>query len=166
MAINNTQVTTTSTTYVDLSGPTLSFTAPGSGEVLVVIDGWLRSSTAGDTAYMSARITQGSTVIMDADDDRACIVTGTSYAAVSSTFLVSGLKPGFTHSAAVRCRSATSTGSSATFDTRRVAISPTWPFTSPHVRVGVTTSGDLTVLYPNGSAGTNISLAGFRARLI
>lgn len=163
-ASNNVQTTTTSTSYADLSGPSLTFQAPGSGEVVVTVQAWLRSSATGDTAYMSARLTLGSTVVLEADDDRAVLVTGTTYSASSSSFVASGLTPGSTYTLAARYRSATSTGSTATFDTRRLIVSPTTPFTSPHVRVGVLRSGSVTVLYPNGSAGTTVGLAGVRAR--
>lgn len=164
LAANNTQATTTSTTYVDLSGPSLTFQAPGTGEVMITVQGWMRSSSVSDTAYMSARLTQGSTVVLEADDDRAAIVTGTEYAAAASSFMASGLSPGTTYTLAARHRSATSAASTAVFDTRRVIVAPTTPFTSPHARVGVTTTGQVTVLYPNGSSGTTVSLAGLRVR--
>lgn len=160
----DTQQTTTSTSYVDLAGPSVVFQAPGSGEVFVTVQGWMRSAAAGDTAYMSARVMQGSTVWMESDDDRAAVVTGTTYSTAGSTFVVAGLTPGTQYTAVARYRSATSSGSAATFDTRRVIVSPSVPFTSPHTRVGVTTSGSVTVLYPNGSNGSTVSLAGVRVR--
>ncbi|MFE2539057.1 phage baseplate assembly protein V [Actinacidiphila glaucinigra] len=161
----NTSQSTTSTTFTTLSSsPLINFTAPASGDVHVGVGAWMKSSGATDTAYMSFTVLQGGTEILAPFDDRSAVVTGTAFAAAWSEMWVTNLTPGAAYSLEARYRSATSTGSSATFDTKRLKVSPTFPYTSPHARVGVLTDGSLTALFPNGSASNTIGLAGVRAR--
>lgn len=165
MSTNNTGQTTTSTSYVELSnGPAAPFIAPGHGEVFVRVSAWVRTTNTTDYGYMTYTVLQGSTVIVAPVDERAAVVTGTTYTAVSMEMWVSGLTPGVSYTAASRFRCSTSAG--ATFDTKRVTVTPTFPLTTPNCQVGVLKTGAVTVLYPNGSPSSTVNLSGLRVRAI
>ncbi|MFJ9865201.1 hypothetical protein [Streptomyces sp. NPDC101165] len=71
-----------------------SFTTPASGQVLVTVGGYLWSSVATYSSFMSADIRNSSnTLVLAAEDNRAALINSTSKASVSDQFLVTGLTP-------------------------------------------------------------------------
>jgi hypothetical protein len=121
---------TVSTTYVEtltnaVGDPmNVSFTVPASGQVLITIGGYLWSSTANYSSFMSANVRNAAgTVVLAADDNRAALVNSTSKASVSSQFLVTGLAAGTACTATPAYRSGAAT-STANFDSRFIRIDP------------------------------------------
>ncbi|MFE1878795.1 hypothetical protein [Streptomyces diastatochromogenes] len=101
-----------------------SFTAPASGQVLVTVGGYLWSSVANYSSFMSATIRNSSnTVVLAADDNRAALLNSTSKASVSAQFLVTGLTPGATYTGTPAYRSGATTNT-ANFDSRFIRIDP------------------------------------------
>ncbi|MFE2290998.1 hypothetical protein [Streptomyces sp. NPDC059452] len=128
--INSTAGTTTSTTYAEtLTGATgdpmaASFTAPGSGQVIVTVGCYASSSAANVASYMGAVVRNASnTVVLAANDGRAAQTNGVTRSSLSTQFLVTGLAPGATHTATPAYRSAT-TANTATFGTRYIRVDP------------------------------------------
>jgi hypothetical protein len=93
--------TSTSTTYAALAtaGPAVTFTAPPSGEVLLLFSAAMRDDTAGHTAFASVRVTDGAgAVVADVSDEVslqvAAAVTGqgtSRHSMVRSLVLTAGL---------------------------------------------------------------------------
>ena len=103
---------------------TASFTAPPTGAVLVTVGAAIH--TTGDTAttgYMAAQVTQGSTVISAASDDRAALGTGAWSTSATSTFRVGGLTPGAACQA-TGCFRATDATKSTWFDNLFIRVDP------------------------------------------
>lgn len=94
---------TPSTTYTStLQGRTtnplaLSFVAPPSKAIAVAFGCKMRSQSPDHYAYMALRLTQGSTVVNDLDDDYATIAASQHLISVSTTRRLSGLTPGATY---------------------------------------------------------------------
>ncbi|MBY8878075.1 hypothetical protein [Actinacidiphila acidipaludis] len=119
-----------STTYGTVLGDrpagafTASFTAPPTGAVLVTLGAAIH--TTGDnatTGYMTAQVTQGSTVIAAASDDRAALGTGAYSTSAVTTFRVGGLTPGAASQATAYFRSTDAT-KSTWFDNLFIRIEP------------------------------------------
>lgn len=123
---------TTSTAYTSTLGDrttplTVSFTAPPTGAVLVTLGSAIH--TTGDattTGYMAATITQGSTVIDTAGDDRAVLGTYSYPNSVTVTYRVAGLTPG-TASLATACFRSTNSKFTTWFDNLYIRIEPDVP---------------------------------------
>ncbi|WP_326704069.1 hypothetical protein [Streptomyces cyaneofuscatus] len=127
---NSTTGTTGSVSYTEtLTGATgdpmaASFTAPGSGQVIVTVGCFASSSSAGATSYMGAVIRNASnTVVQAASDVRAVQTTDTTRASLSTQFLVTGLAPGTNCTATLAYRS-TVTANTATFGNRYIRVDP------------------------------------------
>ncbi|GAA3770608.1 hypothetical protein [Streptomyces chiangmaiensis] len=121
---------TTSATYVETLNNAVgdpmnaSFTAPASGQVLITVGGYLWSSTANYSSFMSANVRNSAgTIVLAADDNRSALVNSTSKASVSTQFLVTGLAAGTTHTATPAYRSGVTTNT-ANFDSRFIRIDP------------------------------------------
>lgn len=97
---------TTSTTYTAaltdtaVTALTLAFTAPTTGAVLLHFGARMvtQSSTTA-TAYMTPQVTQGSTVVLSANDEYGASHGGTVYSSVSSVCRVGGLTAGASYTA-------------------------------------------------------------------
>ncbi|MGY0485675.1 hypothetical protein [Streptomyces sp. WG-D5] len=120
---------TASTSYVEtLSNAggdpmAATFTVPASGQVIVTVGSYIRSSASG-TSYMSANIRNAAgTVVLAADDNRSAAIQITSRTSVSAQFLVSSLAVGTTHTATPAYRSSATTNT-AYFDTRFIRVDP------------------------------------------
>ncbi|MEU9151669.1 hypothetical protein AB0D59_14180 [Streptomyces sp. NPDC048417] len=94
---------TTSTTYAAaltgwaVTALTVTFVAPPTGAVLLHFGArMLTQSSTTATACMGVQITQGSTVVLAANDENAASHGGTVYSSVSTMFRVYGLTPGAT----------------------------------------------------------------------
>jgi hypothetical protein len=120
---------TTSTAYVETLSNAMgdpmaaSFTVPASGQVIVTVGSYIRTSTTA-TSFMSANIRNSAgAVVVPADDNRAAAVTIPNRTSVSAQFLVTGLAIGTTHTATPAYRSSASTNTSF-FDTRYIRVDP------------------------------------------
>lgn len=158
---------TTSTTYVtDANGPTVSFVAPASGQVIVMWGAFMQSSTATGRCLMSVRVTSGSTTIVDGDDNRSAEVQSDNNVTASMARNVTGLTPGSTYTVTPLYRSDLSTNT-ASFDNKWVAVLPIGQHDTPSARITLLPSGDLQALFPYGAASPyDMSLTGIRARIV
>jgi hypothetical protein len=166
--------TTASTAYVSTltgatdSGPSVSFLAPGSGEVVVSVGAQTSNSVSSAAACVSARITvstAGGATFLVESDNRAAIVQGVEAVAGSSCFSVTDLVPGSVYVAMLMYRSS-SGSSTATFNHRFLRVDPVQPYSTPLVRVSVNTDRTVRVLYPWGGNTTEVNLTGVRARYV
>ncbi|WP_037680466.1 hypothetical protein [Streptomyces griseus] len=121
---------TTSTTYTatlaDASATplTLTFTAPPSGSVLIGLGArMLTRSSETVSAYMSPQVTQGSTVIWAADDERTATSSGDIGKSVSTQLRMNGLAVGTTYTVTAMYRS-TSATVTCWFDARYLRVDP------------------------------------------
>lgn len=126
---------TTSTTYVTALGDTpgtaltLAFTAPPSGAVLVTLGAaiHLTNNNTGN-AFMAATVTQGSTVVSAASDDRSVCGAGPAQCSCVSTYRVGALTPGTSYTVTTYYRvTAASSGEApytAWFDNRFIRVDP------------------------------------------
>lgn len=164
--------TTTSTSYSATlasapdPGPTVGFTAPGSGEVVVTLGfmGW--NSEDGHGTWMSSRVTvggAGGATFLAETDDLAAQIQGINRGSVMTCFPVTGLTPGAAYSVTAMYRSSVSTNT-GNADNRFVRVDPVYPLTTPLVRVIVHTNRTLSAFFPWGASSLNIDLAGVRAR--
>ncbi|MDG4857701.1 hypothetical protein P8605_05945 [Streptomyces sp. T-3] len=121
---NHQPSTTTSATYAEIATEALSvgFLAPPSGTVLITLGARI-SNSAASTAYLSAAVKQGGTVVSAAADARAAMVQGTNLASASIQYPVSGLTAGLTYTVTGAYRSAATTNT-ATFANRFVTVTP------------------------------------------
>ncbi|MFZ3569609.1 hypothetical protein ACOKM5_21615 [Streptomyces sp. BH097] len=120
---------TASTTYAETLANaagdpmTATFTVPASGQVIVTVGSYIRSSGA-YSSYMSANIRNASgTVVLAADDNRSAASSLNSRSSVSAQFLVTGLVVGTTHAATPAYRSGNASNT-AYFDTRFIRVDP------------------------------------------
>lgn len=147
-------------------GPTVVFTAPGSGEVAVTVGMMAWNSVDGHGTYMAARVTSGGAggaTVLAESDDRAALEQGTNRASVVTSFPVTGLSPGGAYSVTAMYRSSI-TSNTANADNRFVRVDPVYPYSTPVVRVSVHTDRTLTAWFPQGSDTATIDLSGVRAR--
>ncbi|MFF3333250.1 hypothetical protein ACFYWX_27480 [Streptomyces sp. NPDC002888] len=103
---------------------TVTFTAPPSGSVIVGLGARLLtrdSETA--SAYMSPQVTQGSTVIWAADDERCATSSGDVGKTVSTQLRLNGLTAGTTYTVTALYRS-TSSQVTCWFDARYLRVDP------------------------------------------
>ncbi|MBD0734070.1 phage baseplate assembly protein V [Streptomyces sp. CBMA29] len=161
--------TTTSTAFTasltgSTAGPVMNFVAPGTGQVIVTLGAQTSSSGSANSATMSARITQGATTVLAESADRALLSTGTARVSPFTAFAVTGLNPGTTYTATAMFRS-DSAASTANFRSVLIAVEPVRPFSSPLARVSVAVDRTLNAVFPHGSAGTTVHLAGLTARI-
>ncbi|MER5433889.1 hypothetical protein [Streptomyces sp. NPDC002588] len=120
--------TTTSTAYTATLSTgtafTLAFVAPPSGAVILGLGA--RISTSGTEtaqAHMSPQITQGSTVVWAASDDRSATGSGSLGESVSTQLRMSALTAGTTYTVTAMYRSATS-GVTSWFDSHYLRVDP------------------------------------------
>ncbi|MCS0637219.1 hypothetical protein NX801_16425 [Streptomyces sp. LP05-1] len=92
---------TTSTTYTATltdraanAANSLTFTVPPSGVVLITLGARMQTSSASVAGWMTFRITRGSTVVWEANDQAAVTSTGLNAASASTTTRLYGLTPG------------------------------------------------------------------------
>ncbi|MEB8344084.1 hypothetical protein [Streptomyces endophyticus] len=121
---------TTSTSYVETlanaGGDPMAatFTAPASGQVIVTVGSYIRSSASSGIACMSANIRNSSgTILYAAVDERSAASAITNRTSVSAQFLITGLAAGTTHTATPAYRSGATTNT-AYFDTRFIRVDP------------------------------------------
>ncbi|MFH8711596.1 hypothetical protein OHB11_15925 [Streptomyces zaomyceticus] len=94
---------TTSTAYTStltgrITNPlTLSFVAPPSRAVVISFGAKMRSTSPDHYAFMAVRLTQGTTVIADLEDDYAALAASQNMVSVSTTTRQSGLTAGATY---------------------------------------------------------------------
>ncbi|MGW3763124.1 phage baseplate assembly protein V [Streptomyces sp. NPDC005131] len=159
--------TTVSVSYVtEASGPSVSFVAPGSGQVVVVFGAFMQSSTAVGRCLMSVRSALGGTTIADAEDNRSAETQGVDNVSASNSRTFTGLTPGTTYTATALYRT-DDASTTASFDNKWVVVIPIGPHDTPAARITMTTSGDLQALFPGGAASPyDMSLTGVRARII
>lgn len=131
-SVQNTSGTTTSTSYTEtLTGGTacsLVFVAPPSGKVIVHNSSSGRNSTTA-RVYVSWIIRTGGSVgsgstFLDAGDNGAITVVGTSEIMVGRANLVTGLTAGNTYN--IRQRFRNSSASTGTFDRKELIVAPVW----------------------------------------
>ncbi|MGW1261180.1 phage baseplate assembly protein V [Streptomyces drozdowiczii] len=158
---------TTSDTYVtDANGPTASFIAPGTGQVVIVFGAFMQNTTDTGRCLMTVRVLQGSTVVADADDNRSAEGQGPDNVSVSNSRQVSGLSPGSTYSVVSMYRTE-GASSSASFDNKWITVLPVGQHDTPAARLSMETNGDLNALFPGGAASPyDMSLTGIRARIV
>jgi hypothetical protein len=122
---------TASTTYTAaladtaVSALTLTFTAPPSGSVIISLGARMYtkdSETA--SAHMSPQVTQGSTVIWAADDERAASASGAVNKSVSTALRLNSLTAGATYTVTAMHRS-TNAAVTCWFDTLFLRVDPT-----------------------------------------
>ncbi|MGW3153707.1 phage baseplate assembly protein V [Streptomyces sp. NPDC001089] len=162
-----TTTTTTSTAYVtDPNGPTVTFVAPGSGQVIISWGSLSQNTTAAGRSLMSTRVSLGSTVLAAEDDNRSAETQSTANSSTSMARIVSGLTPGTTYTVTTYYRT-TDAGTTATFDNKWVVIDPVYPYSTPSARVTLEPTGEVYVLFPDpASAPFDLSLSGIRARIM
>lgn len=118
-----------STTYVDTAtdttGPTVvaTFVAPVSGSALVTIGFIGFAGSASGYADISARIRQGSTMILEAVPERAARIEGTAFQTATTQFPVTGLQPGTEYTATL-CYRTSSDDETGWYDNRFVRVDP------------------------------------------
>ncbi|MFE5943408.1 hypothetical protein [Streptomyces sp. NPDC056480] len=122
---------TTSTTYTStltgrINNPmSLSFVAPPSKAVVIGFGCKLRSTSPDHYAYMAVKLTQGSTVISDLEDDYAVIAASQNMVSVSTMTRQSGLTPGATYTLTAFFRVAAATPAlKAGFDNTFIRVDP------------------------------------------
>jgi hypothetical protein len=126
-AVISTSVSTTSTSYTDLSnssGPFVSVTVPASGTVLVTVTGGIQSNYNGEMGYMGFAISGASTA--SASDARSLRWTGrneTETFQASATFYVTGLTAGTTNFTA-KYRTESGGTHNSTFSNRNIIVIP------------------------------------------
>ncbi|MFD9815124.1 phage baseplate assembly protein V [Streptomyces sp. NPDC059080] len=157
----------TSTSYTtDANGPSLSFVAPGSGQVVAVFGCFSQSTTTAGRCLMSVRVSQGSTTIADADDNYSAEVQSDANGTGANSRMIAGLTPGSTYSVTALYRN-TDTGATAQFDNKWIVAYPVGLHDTPTARVTLSPAGDVQALFPAGAAPPyDMSLTGVRARII
>ncbi|WP_137993963.1 hypothetical protein [Streptomyces vilmorinianum] len=102
---------TTSTTYTptlldkETTNPvTLTFTAPPSKAVLISFGSRSLSASADHYAYISVKVTQGSTVVWEPDDERSAVCASVHYTSVGTVQRLTNLTPGASYSITVMHR--------------------------------------------------------------
>lgn len=162
-----TTTTTTSTAYVtDPNGPTVTFVAPGSGQVIVSWGALSQNSTAAGRSIMTTRVYVGSTIVAGEDDNRSAETQSTANSSTSMARIVSGLTPGTTYSVTAYYRTSDAS-TTATFDNKWIVVDPVYPYNTPSIRLAMETNGDVNVLVPDAAAAPyDVSLSGMRARMM
>ncbi|MFG2940899.1 hypothetical protein [Streptomyces sp. NPDC048282] len=103
---------TTSTTYTAaltdtaVTALTLAFTAPATGAVLLHFGArMLTQSSTIASAFMTPQVTQGSTVVLSANDEVGASHSGTAYSSVSTVYRLAALTPGTSYTVTAMHRS-------------------------------------------------------------
>lgn len=120
--------TTVSTTYVETLSTSadpmsVTFTAPPTGVVIVTVNAVMYNSTAGGSAWMSAVVRQGTTVVSGGADSRAAVSSGTGRCAPALSFQLTGLTAGGAYTA-TGCYRSSATANTVTFDNRCLRVDP------------------------------------------
>ncbi|GAA3900042.1 hypothetical protein GCM10022244_07740 [Streptomyces gulbargensis] len=122
---------TTSITYTStLAGRTtnplkVNFVAPPSRAVVVSFGAKMKSSSPDHYAYMALRLTQGTTVVADLEDDYATIAASPHMISVSTTRRLSALTEGATYTLTAFFRIITNnSGLKAGFDNTFIKVDP------------------------------------------
>lgn len=138
VAFGSTNPTTNSTSYTSLAGGDIlgvAFTAPASGSVEILVQGWLAlsSATLGRRALMSPQVREGNvvnsgTIVETANDDYAALAQNSvassfDYRYVNHSRIVTGLTPGAEYNAVVMHRIVTAGDNSAAND-RHIIVKP------------------------------------------
>lgn len=121
---NATEVTTTSTSYVNLNpAVSITFTAPASGAIYVTITAALEAVTPSSSlATYEVRETNASgSIVTPANDVNGVAVQDDSFVRCSNRTVVSGLTPGGTYFIRVVCRTSANT---SVFFHRALLIEP------------------------------------------
>lgn len=162
-----TTTTTTSLVFVtDPNGPSLTFVAPASGQVVINWGALAQNSTAAGRCLMSCRVSFGGTTVAVEEDNRSSETQSTNNASTVGSRTVTGLTPGSTYTVTAYYRT-TDASTTATFDNKWLVVIPVLPHTTPAARVTLETNGDVNVLFPDGAAPTyDLSLSGVRARAV
>ncbi|MEV5264834.1 phage baseplate assembly protein V [Streptomyces werraensis] len=165
-AENRATITITSTTYVtQTGGPSLDFIAPGTGSAVVLFGAFMQSATDVGRCIMSVRVSQGSTVIADGDDNRSAEVQGPDNVTAAGSRLLTGLAPGQTYNVAALYRT-DNASATASFDNKWLTVIPIGDHDTPAARVQVQNNGVIAVTFPAGAAPPyDVSLTGIRARI-
>jgi hypothetical protein len=121
-ALVNVNESTTSTAYADLAtvGPDVTFTAPPSGIVLVVLSATIGNGTTGTGGWMGFERRQGTTVVSTPFDSNALLISGYT-ARASAAYAWGGLTPGVSYTARAKYKSA---GGAPSFLARRLTVIP------------------------------------------
>ncbi|MEV8601796.1 phage baseplate assembly protein V [Streptomyces griseoviridis] len=159
--------TTTSLAYVtDPNGPSFTFVAPASGQVIITWGALMQNSTAASRCLMSCRVSLGGTTVAVEEDNRSAETQSTNNASTSNARSVTGLTPGTTYTVTAYYRT-TDASTTATFDNKWMVVIPVGQHDTPAARITLTTSGDVQGLFPAGAASPyDMSLTGVRARII
>ncbi|WP_369042225.1 phage baseplate assembly protein V [Streptomyces sp. Midd1] len=162
-----TTTTTTSTSYVtDPNGPTVTFIAPGTGQAILLWGSLAQNSTAAGRSIMSTRVSIGSTIVADVDDNRSSETQSTANSSTDNSRIVSGLTPGSTYTVTALFRTSDAS-TTATFDNKWIVVIPVGQHDTPAARVTLTPAGDIQALFPAGAAPAyDVSLTGIRARIL
>ncbi|AZM47800.1 hypothetical protein DMB38_20200 [Streptomyces sp. WAC 06738] len=162
-----TTTTTTSTTYVtDSNGPSFTFVSPGSGQVVIVFGCFAQAGNTTARCLMSCKVTSGSTILADGDDNRSAENQGQDNGSFSNSRTVTGLTPGSTYTVTALYRTDDSS-QSASFDNKWIVVYPIGLHDTPAARITMQPSGDLQALFPIGAASPyDMSLTGIRARIV
>jgi hypothetical protein len=165
--------TTTSTAFSSTltgaadDGPSISFVAPGSGEVIIAVGASVLNSVSTAFGVVSARVSIGGptgATFLAAIDDNAALFTGsTGFASVMANFAVAGLSSGQTYTATLMYRSSSSSNTT-TFHRRTLRVDPVRPYSTPIVWVRANADRQLTAMYPWGGDTSVINLSGLRVR--
>ncbi|MFF8969766.1 hypothetical protein [Streptomyces sp. NPDC014995] len=121
---------TTSTTYTSalagtaVSALTLVFTAPATGAVLLSLGARIQVVNSTTTnAFIAPQVTQGSTVVLAANDEYSAIFGGAVNGSVSTQFRMFGLTAGASYTVTAMYRSSSSTVT-CWFDTIFLRVDP------------------------------------------
>lgn len=144
---------------------TLQFYAPGSGSVIITVNAFMSASSTGNSAFMSALVTRDDTgaTVLSPTIANSGGSSGTDHTSTGAIIPLDGLVPGGSHTLTAMY-AASNAGVTASYDLRRIRVDPVEPYSAPMTRVLVTTSGGLYALFPLGSAGVAVHLAGYRTR--
>ncbi|MFJ4739066.1 hypothetical protein [Streptomyces sp. NPDC088775] len=162
--------TTTSATYVstltgDAPPVTVTFVAPASGRVNVMLGANIINGNDVRWSYMGFSVSLGSTQIVAPDNDSALYKAKAGDASVASSFPVSGLLAGTTYTATLWYQSSNA-DNTVTYDNRVLRVDPVMPGSDLGVRIGVYQDGTIRARYPYNSASSFVSLGGVRARAL
>lgn len=159
-------ITITSATYApDDAGPSVDFISPASGRAVVLFGAFMQNTVDSGRCIMGVRVSQGSTMIADGDDNRSAEVQGPDNVTAANSRLITGMTPGTTYTVTAVYRNE-GTGS-ASFDNKWVTVIPIGEHDTPAARVQIQNNGVIAATLPfNATPPYDLSLTGIRARIV